>query len=475
MRSTSAWERPPRPPPLVQPPPYTLRNFTQRVDHFNFFHDRTFAQRYLLSTAYFTPGSPAPLLVFTGAEGGDVEALYASGDYGTPLAFAQSSGALLVFLECRFFGGSLPFGAASFAASAARLGLLSVEQVLADYAAILTALREEFGWTRPLVAFGGSLAGTLAALLRLASPSLVDAAWASSAPLLGYVGTGVSQFAWRAQITANYQTLGGGGCVPRVRAAFSALHGAGGAEVRDALRTCEGSYDRSWADVQGLVWSLVESAGEFCYPPSSAAIAGYCQALGAGGGEGGGWRARGLRGVLSLLRLGAPSFFSPRGNGSCLNLTAVRAKAAEGSVGWNYLACTEIVHPIGANNVTDFFPPANWSVAQTAAWCASQFGVAQPRASWIPSEFGLYHLQRFSRSHSRVLFVYGLRDPWHTQGIGLHNLSSTLPVVTIDDGSHCADMQSPSPLDTPSMILGRSRAEAILRNWLQDLQRTSTL
>jgi hypothetical protein len=29
------------------PPPYRMRNFTQRVDHFDFFHNQTFTQRYL--------------------------------------------------------------------------------------------------------------------------------------------------------------------------------------------------------------------------------------------------------------------------------------------------------------------------------------------------------------------------------------------------------------------------------------------
>ena len=44
--------------------------------------------------------------------------------------------------------------------------------------------------------FGGSLAGTLAALMRVRYPHLVDMAWASSSPLLGYPEL-ADQFAWR--------------------------------------------------------------------------------------------------------------------------------------------------------------------------------------------------------------------------------------------------------------------------------------
>ena len=38
-------------------------------------------------------------------------------------------------------------------------------------------------WDSPTVSFGGSLAGTLAALMRVRYPHLIDMAWASSTPL----------------------------------------------------------------------------------------------------------------------------------------------------------------------------------------------------------------------------------------------------------------------------------------------------
>ena len=496
-----------------QPPPYKMHNFSQRVDHFNFFHSSVFSQRYLVADTHFSQGSP--IFVFTGAEGGDIEPLYKFGDYGTPIAFAKSLGALVVFLECRYFGESLPFGNASFDALANRIGLLSIEQILADYQVLIQKIRDEYGWNSPLVTFGGSLAGTLAVLMRVRYPALVDAAWSSSAPLLGYIGTGVSQFAWRAQVTKNYDTLVSG-CVSFVRDAFTALQHAPAASVRDAMKTCEDAYSGSWSDVQGAMWGVIESAGEFCYPPSISPIHAYCRALesagrhdGSGGGrrdvgggsgnhgggssyhsggryyDGGGnqstasrslfeaasaRRERTLRGVEALLRAGAPELFSTLSDGhSCLNLTAARIRAAESAPGWDFLACTEVIHPIGSNNVTDFFPPSTWSVAQTAAWCEPQFGqVAVPQPRWLPSEFGLYHLERFRRAHSHILFTYGLRDPWHTQGIGLANLSTTLPIVTIADGTHCADMASASPHDTMTMKQGRADAEAILRAWLNE-------
>ena len=390
--------------------------------------------------------------------------LYESGDYGTPTSLARKLGGLIVFLEARFFGKSLPFGNQSFTPAADRIGLLSIEQTLADYQVAIQTIRQRYSaWHSPVVTFGGSLAGTLAALMRVRYPEVVDAAWASSAPLLGYVGTGVSQYAWRKQVTDNYEAFSPG-CPQRVRAAFAVLQDALPAVVQAELATCESAYAGSWLDVQAAMWGALEGAGEFCYPPAKAPIPGYCSALARGG------RAT-LAGVDTLLRNATPFYFSRRGNnGTCLNLTFVREQNAIESVGWNYLACSEIVHPIGANNVTDMFPPDLWSVAQTATWCEPQFGASTLRPRWIPSEFGMDDLESFAHANSRIVFTLGLRDPWHVQGIGLRSLSASLPVVTNPDGSHCADMAGATPDDTDSMRRARSRAEAIISRWIRQAQ-----
>ena len=95
---------------------------------------------------------------------------------------------MVVFMEHRFFGKSQLFGNASAAGKATpgALGLLSVEQGLADYAGLVTSVLDNHtAWHSPTISFGGSLAGTLAALIRVRYPHLIDMAWASSTPLLG--------------------------------------------------------------------------------------------------------------------------------------------------------------------------------------------------------------------------------------------------------------------------------------------------
>ena len=130
-------------------------------------------------------------------------------------------------------------------------------------------------------------------------------------------------------------------------------------------------------------------------------------------------------------------------------------------------------------------------------------GVTCPAAPQVPVQYGVAHMGRFVRSNSRILFVcasspvrhaahlrifwhqaspsvalltpniglfhcsYGLRDPWHTLGVGVQSLSAGLPVITIADGSHCADTALPdTSVDTPTMVAGRAKVLAQLREWI---------
>mmetsp|Transcript_17533 Transcript_17533/g.51923 ORF Transcript_17533/g.51923 Transcript_17533/m.51923 type:complete len:493 (-) Transcript_17533:93-1571(-) len=441
---------------------YSVRHFTQTTDHFNAeTSSGTFLQRYLLTDKYYTNGSGAPIFVFTGAEGGDVTGLYGYA-YGHPRAVARTHRALIVFLEHRFFGHSLPFGngSASDAVRPDRIGLLSVEQALADYASIIYWLREEYGaWDAQVVTFGGSLAGTLSALMRVRYPALVDIAWASSTPLLGYPSiAGVSQYSWRKQVTDNFELLSPG-CPALVRQAFAALGEADSTTVQKVYNVCEKTYSGLVGDVQEVAWGVLEGDGEFTYPSATSAIPAHCHAMRQAPSD--------LSMFAALIRIGAAGYLEPAA-GMCLNLTKYKEGATtHDAVGWDFLACTEIVHPIGCNNVTDMFPPYNWTVAGQAAYCGSQFHVL-PRPDWIPQQFGLSHIHgRFSTTHTRILFMYGLMDPWHTLGVGVTNLSVELPVVVAADGSHCADMEEGQPGDSKTMLAARARAETILAAWLE--------
>lgn len=218
------------PPPL--PPWYTVRWHTQPVDHFNALANATFSQRFLVNETWWKP--EGPILFYTGAEGGGINTTFAHS--GPVLELGRKLGALVVFAEMRFFGRSMPFGERG---SFSNLGLLSVEQALADYASLITALRREYkAETSPAIAVGGSLAGSLAFFLRYKYPTVVDMGLVSSAPILGYPGL-TDQFGWYRVATQTYEAQSPG-CPAVVRSHFGHLLAASAptlTAVRDSPRS----------------------------------------------------------------------------------------------------------------------------------------------------------------------------------------------------------------------------------------------
>ena len=99
---------------------------------------------------------------------------------------APKWGALLVHAESRYYGTSMPFGPDSF--TPANAAYLTTEQILADYAELITHLKATLPGAAdcPVVAFGGSYGAKLTAYLRLKYPHVVIGGLAASSSI-GYV------------------------------------------------------------------------------------------------------------------------------------------------------------------------------------------------------------------------------------------------------------------------------------------------
>lgn len=446
------------------------RWFRQRVDHFNRQHDGRFWQRYFIYDRFSRHEENHPLFVFCGAEQGDIELEWEH--YGFLVEVARAQGATVLWLEHRFFGKSLPFGAdEAFNLGSGRVGLLSIEQSLADYAEIIRKHKAD----GPVLTFGGSLSGTIAVLMRIQHPTLVDMAFASSAPILGLTGV-ADQYSWQRRLTENFATLGGSDCPALVRRGFAAFATPDRLKLHRALGTCEKEPSDSQLDMLlGQVWSFLDMIGTFVYPVGISGIDLACEHMRqASSGE------EVFAKLIQLMPMGAG------GGGECMNLTRMAgpptgppspsARMSPNDLGWLYLACTEVIHPIGANNVTDMFPPYNWTVSGLRTNCRNAWNVT-PDEDFLRNKLdfrieGVGSLARVLQSPAvpgRVLLSYGEYDPWSTM-VPKEGWADDVKVVHVPGGSHCSDLETPQKYDTREMSKARENISAVIEDWIYEVR-----
>jgi dipeptidyl-peptidase-2 len=129
--------------------------------------------------------------------------------------YGEAHGALLVFPEHRYYGQTAPFGRNSW--NKTSIFYLTVELALLDFRENIRFIRAQYNVPdeAPLITFGGSYPGDLAALLRVNFPNDVDAALASSAPL----ALNPSQYGFFRVVTESF-AMQNTTCPDIVRAAF---------------------------------------------------------------------------------------------------------------------------------------------------------------------------------------------------------------------------------------------------------------
>lgn len=88
---------------------------------------------------------------------------------------------------CSYYGTSLPFGDAAY--DTPNLAYLSAEQALVDYVSLMHSLKANLSAeASPVIVFGGSYGGMLAAWAQIRHPGAFAGAIAASAPILQFDG-----------------------------------------------------------------------------------------------------------------------------------------------------------------------------------------------------------------------------------------------------------------------------------------------
>ncbi|EYC16002.1 hypothetical protein Y032_0035g3089 [Ancylostoma ceylanicum] len=114
---------------------WTVKWFTVKLDHFTYSDTRSFQMKWLLNNTFYKPGGP--VFFYTGNEA-EIETSATS--MGMMWDLAPRFKAAIIFAEHRFYGETMPFGKNSYT-NIGNMGYLTSEQTLADFAALLFALK----------------------------------------------------------------------------------------------------------------------------------------------------------------------------------------------------------------------------------------------------------------------------------------------------------------------------------------------
>ncbi|XP_077500595.1 lysosomal Pro-X carboxypeptidase-like [Amblyomma americanum] len=426
-----------------------------KVDHFAFHSNHSFELRYLMCDKYWDRDG-GPIFIYTGNEN-RIEAFAESA--GALWEWAPEFGALIIFAEHRFFGQSLPFGKESFV-SPQNLGYLTSDQALADYADLLLHLKYTLpGAERsPVVAFGGSYGGLLAAWMRLKYPHIVDAALASGGPFNMPPGLAPCS-TYNEAVTKAYRseselcarairrswvvmerlasTVTGSAYLQRKFNMCQPLHPSNYTLLRDMLRDTYGVIAMSnYADASELVGAL---------PPSP--VKEVCKHF-----------INAPETKLGLVDAAADAmgaYLTINGTRRCLDVFLYE----RGLDSYQFLKCNELAQPFCANGVSDMFYPYTWNATAERERCQKKFGITPDFYRTVMMFGG----SKFSTA-TNIIFSNGELDPWSAVGIQ-EPPTDDVVLITIPGAAHHVDLRFAAPTDTPAVRQARIVERNYLRQW----------
>lgn len=467
----------------LDPAPYKTLWFEQKLDHFQAASNATFMQRYLLNADNWDTGV-GPILFYSGNEG-PIDAFYAATGFVTDV-LAPKLNALIIFAEQRYYGKTLPFGTKTWS-SKDNLRYLSTEQVLADYALLLTSIKPGLNASGlPVVTFGGSYGGTLSTLFRIKYPHVVIGALAASAPL-GYYSPsywaerGVTEHTWFDTVVNDYATARPGCYAQLVRAVAIANATArdsaagGGAVVANAFGLCAAPTEVD----QFIYWitEALESIPQIDYPesigslpasPVNAACDAMAEAVALERSAAGDPTSVPLLGALGKVM----GWYYGGSKIGCIPERLARNAQMDGGTpgdgpapasSWGYQSCTETLHKFSTR--AGAWRAYNFDLAALSSQCEQYYGVT-PDMSWLETWSGGYAIGGAS-SGSNIIWSNGKRDPWH--GGGFLRASDALPggaVFVMEATAHHQDLRKPVSGDPAELVEVRAKEEAIIRGWI---------
>nr|XP_027201266.1 lysosomal Pro-X carboxypeptidase-like [Dermatophagoides pteronyssinus] len=424
--------------------------YSQYVDHFSFTNRNTFKQRYLISTEHWK--SPNGPIWFWAGNEGDVY------DSAKKVGFiwdnAEKFQAMILFMEHRYYGKSIPYGKNSFK-KLSNYGYLTVEQALDDYASFIVHIRSTMKGARssPVVIIGGSYGGMLAAWFRIKYPHLCVGALASSAPFLHYPNIYDCKNYYRiaTETFSNYST----NCSESIRRSWPAIRrlaktNNGRTLLTKKFNLCEKfnpSQLESLIHYISYIWAVLPMMDN---PKSSYPIKNACQYLNEPDSN-----------DEQLITAIGKAYSVFKKNKQCKQLSGYGDMYIQKD-SWDFQTCTELALPLCSDGVNDMFELSEWKMEQFSNDCHKKYGI-NPDPHKPLRIFGGKNIQHTA---TNIIFSNGLKDPW-SGGSVLESLSDSLIAIKIPGACHCEDLLTETTNDTKTVLDAREQELQIIRGWFE--------
>ncbi|XP_055351544.1 lysosomal Pro-X carboxypeptidase-like [Paramacrobiotus metropolitanus] len=440
------------------------RYYTQTLDHFSFSTNATFQQRYVICKESWTKGGP--ILFYTGNEG---DIMMFVNNTGFMFELAPQLESMVIFAEHRYYGKSLPFDGTL---NGTTLAYLTSMQALADYNDLIDHLKHKIpGAARsPVIAFGGSYGGMLAAWFRMKYPATVIGALASSAPILQFDDmVPCNTFA---QIATRDYKLAAPSCPDLIRKSWSIIQNFWRSKdnrdwLRDTFNLC-GVLDEknsTLADFRAWLfagWTYMAMTDypyptNFLKPMPGWPVKAACQFLSDP------QQLRTDKAVMQAVFKAVSVYYNYSGQATgCFNISDSSSGTALGDIQWDYQACSEMVIPDCSDGKKDMFYYRPWNLTEYSDSCQKTFNV-RPDTRLAIREYGGDNLQ----AYSNIIFSNGNLDPWSGGGV-LKSSNPALTVIVIQDAAHHLDLRASHPDDPDSVIKAREKEIEVMKGWIAE-------
>ncbi|CAG9860283.1 unnamed protein product [Phyllotreta striolata] len=438
------------------------------LDHFSTVPNTTkFNLRYLMNSNYYRKNGPVFLFI-----GGQRDIMMSALNSGFLFDIAPYFNALLIFIEHRYYGKSLPFGG-NVSTSPEYFRYLSVVQALQDYAYFIEELKKTLtrGANHPeepnVVLFGSYYGGMLSTWMRMKYPFSVVGSVASSAPLFHFEGL-IDCGRYLHEITTIFEAFGQKKCVKYIKLGWKViLHSSTSKQERNYLsekfKLCRNI--ETAADVYKLLdWlkNMYVHMALFNYPyntyyykPLPANIIRlFCDKVVSGSSDH-------STDLIQIISEAAGIYANYTGKTPCTNYDFNYNEAEE--TAWNYQTCTELVMPMCSTS-KDMFMSKRWTHESYQEDCLEKFGV-RPKPHWARVTFGGKNLMY----QSNLLFSMGSLDPTSVGGVYFNKSRPSYPLLSyvIPETPHLMDFRSTRKSDVEYVSKARKFYVQVLKKWLK--------